>query len=528
MSVFSAARLLGLPGLLGLIGPSGLLALVACAPVPPQGPAPTPRTPAAAGLAADATTPRPAEQWWREFGDPALDALVERALSDQPSLAVAAARTARAGAAVADRRASARPRLGLEADVGTQRYSEHGIFPPPIAGSTRDSYTVQVAGAWEIDFFGRHKAALESALGAERALQAEQQSARTLLATQVVRAWVQLARLEEDRRLALRHLELRTTMLALTRQREAAGLDSRLELRQAEGALPEARRQIEALDEQRALARNALAALTAQPMATVSTLLETRPPALATLRPPALPARLGADLLGRRADVVAARWRVEAATQEVTLARAQYMPDLDLVAFAGLNSLGLSRLVEFGSRNLGATAALRLPIFDGGRLDAQLGARHADLSAAVATYDTTVIDAVREAADAAATVQSLQRQRDEQAQVLAAAEGTWAAADERHRAGVGGALPVLGLELQWLQQRRAEAELRARSLEAQAQLMRALGGGYEADLRQPAAAPAGPAHAPAPVTSTASPLSTASTASATSPTTASAARKKND
>jgi len=482
--------------------PALLLALAACSPLPPQPPAPTPRSPAAAGLAAGVTTPRPAEQWWREFGDATLDALVERALADQPSLAAAAARTARAGAAVADRRASARPRLGLEADAGTQRYSEHGIFPPPIAGSTRDNYTVQIAGSWEIDFFGRHQAALESALGAERALQAEQQSARTLLATQVVRAWVQLARLEEDRLLATRQLELRTTVLALTRQREAAGLDSRLELRQAEGALPEARRQIEALDEQRALARNALAALTAQPVATVSAMLDARPPALATLRPPTVPARLGADLLGRRADVVAARWRVEAATQDVTLARAQYMPDLDLVAFAGLSSLGLSRLVEFGSRNLGATAALRLPIFDGGRLDAQLGARHADLAAAVATYDATVIDAVREAADAAATVQSLQRQRDEQAQVLAAAEGTWTAADERHRAGVGGALPVLALELQWLQQRRAEADLRARSLEAQAQLMRALGGGYEAGAR--------PNTAPASVTPTASTASAGS------------------
>ncbi len=94
MSLFSATRLPGRFGLIGLrdlIGLSGLLALVACAPVPPQTPAPTPRTPAAAGLAADANTPRPAEQWWREFGDPTLDALVERALSDQPSLAVAAA-----------------------------------------------------------------------------------------------------------------------------------------------------------------------------------------------------------------------------------------------------------------------------------------------------------------------------------------------------------------------------------------------------------------------------------------------------
>ncbi|MBK9132827.1 MAG: efflux transporter outer membrane subunit [Betaproteobacteria bacterium] len=476
------------------------LALTACAPLPPQPAAPQPRTPARLGLAEHTATPRPAEQWWRGFGDAALDAWVERALAGQPSLAAAAARTARAGAAVSAERAAGRPQLDLEADVGTQRYSEHGLIPPAVAGQVRDSATVQLAGRWEIDFFGRHRTALAAALGHERALAAEQQAARTLLAAEVVRAWVRLARLHDERTLAERALALRETMLALTRQREAAGLDSRLELRQAESALPDARRQIEALDEQMTRARHALAALAGEapgsmaatfawpapsspaastPSSAQSSLTPSTAPRLAPLQSPPLPTPLGADLLGRRADVVAARWRVEAATHGVALARAQYLPDFDLVAFAGFNSLGLSRLLDLGSRNLGARAALRLPVFDGGRLDAQLGARHADLAAAVAAYDGAVIGAVREAADAAASVRSLQRQRAEHEQTLAAAEAALAFAAERQRAGIGGALPVLTIELQVLQQRRAAAELHARSLDAQAQLMGALGGGYE-------------------------------------------------
>jgi len=452
-----------------------LLGLGGCARMAPQPVPPVPRAPVQAGLSESAPTPRPAEQWWREFGDPALDALIERALAEQPTLAVAAARAARANAAVLDRQAQGRPQLGLQADAGSQRYSEHGIVPPPIAGSVRDSYTVQLAGSWELDFFGRHRAALESALGAQRALQAEQQSARTLLAAQVVRAWVNLARLAEQRQIVERQLALRGTMLALTRQREAAGLDNRIELRQAEGALPDLRQQVEAIGEQMALARHQLAALSAQPP---QALAEARP-RLAPLRGPALPAHLGADLLGRRADIVAARWRVEAATQDIALARAEFMPDVNLMAFAGLNSLGLNRLVDLGSRTFGASAALRLPIFDGDRLNAGLEARHADLAAAVAAYDGAVIDAVREATDAVATVRSLQRQQAEQAQAQKAAEEAWAFGTERQRAGVGGALPVLALELQVLQWRRAEADLRARSLDAQAQLMRALGGGYQ-------------------------------------------------
>jgi NodT family efflux transporter outer membrane factor (OMF) lipoprotein len=454
-----------------------LLLLSACARLgpPPASTPPAPRPAQQAGLDERGSTPRPDAQWWRDFADPALDALVARALAEQPTLAMAAARVQRAGAALAAREAERGPRLAAQADIGTQRYSEHALVPPAVAGTVRDSTTVQLAGSWEVDFFGRHRAALASALGAQRALEAEQQSARALVAAQVVRAWVQLAALAEQRRLTERQLALRTSMLELTRQRQAAGLDSRIDVRQAEVPLPELRRQLEVLDEQAVLARNQLAALSAQPPQALATLQ----PQLAPLRMAAAPAHLGVDLLGRRAEIVAARHRVEAAAQDIELARAQFMPDLNLMAFAGFSSLGLNRLVDFGSRTFGAGAALRLPIFDNGRLHANLDARHADLAGAVAAYDAAVIDAVRDAADAAASVQSLQRQQAEQAQTVAAAEGAWVHATERQRAGIGGSLPVLALELQWLQQRRTEADLRARQLDAQAQLMRALGGGYQ-------------------------------------------------
>jgi len=467
----------------GLAVSAGTLLLAACARLgpPPAREAPVPRTAAQAGLVdtaqAAATGTAQAslsESWWRDFGDPALDALVARALAEQPTLAAAAARVQRAGAAVTAREAERGPRLGLQADAGTQRYSEHALVPPAVAGEVRDNYTLQLAGSWEVDFFGRHRAALASALGAQRAQAAEQQAARSLLATQVVRAWVQLAALAEQQQITERLLALRTSMLELTRQREAAGLDSRIELRQAEGTLPELRRQLEALAEQMALARHRLAALSAQPPQALAGLQ----PRLAPLRTPVPPAHLGVDLLGRRAEIVAARQRIEVASQEVELVRLQYLPDLNLMAFAGFAALGLNRLVDFGSRTWGAGAALRLPLYEHGRLDAQLETRHADLAAAVGAYDAAVIDAVREAADAVASMRSLARQQAEAAQALAAAEGAWQFAGERQRAGIGGALPVMALELQVLQQRRAEAELRARGLDVQAQLMHALGGGF--------------------------------------------------
>lgn len=451
--------------------------LAGCAQPGPLPAGPVQRTASEVGLApqASAATPWPTAQWWREFGDPALDALVTRALADQPSLQVAAARIARAAAAVDERRASQGPSLSLGLDVSAQRYTEHGLYPPPIAGSVRESLTGQFNANWEMGFFGRHQAALQAALGTQQALLAEQQSARALLATQVVRAWVALARQAEQKSITEELLAARTQAVGLMRERQAAGLDNAVELRQAESSPPELRQQIEALQEQMTLSRHQLAALSAQPPQALATAL----PALAPLQVNALPDRLGADLLGRRADIVAARWRVEAATQDEALARAQFMPDVNLFAFAGLASLGLDHFIDLGSRNFSGGAALRLPLFDGGRLNAQLGARHADLGAAVAAYNGAVLDAVRQAADAATTLRSLQAQQREQSRSLAALEHAWMLARQRADAGLSNRLPALGLQGQVLAQRRNAIELRARVLDAQAQLMHALGGGYQ-------------------------------------------------
>lgn len=477
----AAARPAGrrLPWLLPLLP----LLLAACASPgslpPPLAVAP----PAAAGLADDAATPFPDAAWWRAFGDPALDALVERALADQPGLQVAAARLARAAALVAQTEGAQGPQASLGFDATRQHYTAQGLVPKPIAGHSWTSANLQVGASVELDFFGRHQAALQAALGQQRAAAAELQAARVLLASNVARAYAGLARLLALRQVAERSLAQREAVLDLTRQRVAAGLDTRVEQRQAEGTVPDARAQLQALDGQIALAHHQLAVLSGQaPQA-----LAGFSPALVALRPAALPQRLGADLLGRRADVVAARWRVEAALQDVALARTQFYPDVNLVGFVGLNALGLNHLLDLDSRNLGVGPALRLPLFDGGRLRANLRGRAADADAAVAAYNGAVLDAVREVADAGATLQALARQQDESAQALAAAEDAHALAGQRHRAGLGSRLAVLQAETAVLAQRWNAVDLQARAVDAQLALMRALGGGWRDELPAQAA-----------------------------------------
>jgi outer membrane protein TolC len=160
------------------------------------------------------------------------------------------------------------------------------------------------------------------------------------------------------------------------------------------------------------------------------------------------------------------------------VARTLFYPNVSLTAFVGLNSFGLDRLLNAGSANYGAGPALRLPIFDAGRLRANLRGKAADLDAAVESYNTTVLDAVHDAADQIASLQSVERQRREQAAAQSAAESAYDLALQRYRAGLGTYLVVLTAETNVLAQRRAGADLKARALETQVDLARALGGGY--------------------------------------------------
>ena len=456
-----------------------LLCLGALAGCASQGPAHSPlptRSAADVGLHARASTPV-AAQWWTALGDAQLNRLVAQALQGSPSLAVLQARQTRALALSDAARTASQPHATLEADAARQRYSANGLFPAPIAGNTWDSANLQAGLSWSPDFFNRHRAELQAALGQARAAQADSAAATSALATQVSRSYIALARLLAQRAVAEQHLAQRNALLQLTQERTQAGLDSKVELTQAEAALPEARGQVEALDEQITLARRQVAALCGQAPDAQAALT----PQLERLALGEMPAVLGADLLGRRADVVAARWRIEAAGQDVAVARTAFYPDINLSAFVGLNALGFDQLLRASSRQMGVAPALTLPLFDGVRLRAQLGAKQAELDAAIAQYNGAVLSAAKEAGDAIGSVQSLARQQALQAQTAAKTETAYGFAVQRFRAGLGNYLVVLSTESPLLAQRRLGIDLRARQLDTHVQLMQALGGGWSDD-----------------------------------------------
>lgn len=445
------------------------------------------RDAASLGLPAAVTatsTPAVSADWWRDFGDEQLNQLVTRALQSSPNLKLAQSRLARAQAVTEVADAARLPQVNAQLDATRQHYTANGLVPPPVAGTIRETGTAQLNASWELDFFGKNRAALDAALGSVHAAEADAQAARVLLASNVVRSYFQLVRLNEQVAVARRTLAQRQETLKLVQDRVNAGLDTRLELRQSEGGLPEARLQLETLQEQMALTRNALGAMVGQPDIALATI----PPAQEALKNIAVTAAIPADLLGRRADITAARWRVEASVKDVANAKTQFYPNINLVAFAGFSSIGLNRLLDSGSQQWGVGPALRLPIFDAGRLRANLRSKSADLDAAVESYNAAVLDAIRDVADQVASMQAIGRQQAEQRAAAAAAEGAYEIAVQRYKAGLGNYINVLTAETSVLAQRRGAVDLAARALDTQVGLIRALGGGYApAPLPQAAA-----------------------------------------
>ncbi len=454
---------------------AGVASLAACANFSGISPQSTALTSEQLNFTASSTVQALPALWWESFGDAQLNRLVADALANSPSLRVAQTRLDRVQAAQDSLRGTEGPQVNASLDMTRQRFSATSIYPPPLGGSVRNIGTLQLGASWEIDFWGKNRAALNAALGQEQAALADAQAARLLLASSVTRTYFQLVRLEAQLGIAKRTLAQREQTRNLVQDRVNAGLDTQLELQQSLGGLPEAKLQIEILQEQKQWALNALAALTSKPNVTPAFDV----PAQSAIKKVAIGNSMPMDLLARRPDIAAAQQRARAASFDVDSAKAQFYPNINLMAFTGLSSIGFDNLLEAGSAQWGVGPAVRLPIFDGGRLRANLRTKTADLDAAVESYNSVVIEAVRDVADQLASAQSIDKQQTEQAQAQSHAETAYAIATQRYEAGLGTFLHVLTAETAVLAQRRAAADLQARALDTQVQLMRALGGGFQ-------------------------------------------------
>lgn len=416
----------------------------------------------------------PEHAWWETFDSADLNDWVKRSLAGNAGLREAASRLDAAEAVARQSRAGTRPRGDASASSIYQRYSEHAGHEAPMSGGRGSTNTLDVSLRYSLDFWGRNRAALRAALGEAAAQKSEWAAARQILVGKVVQTWVELAWHLEQQKLFSDAVAVRQRRLQLVRQRVAAGLDSPSASLQAEAEVSESLSDLAGIKEAIARRRHALAELAGEGVQAADGLT----PALADPAALDIPAAIPATLLGRRADIVAARQRVEAADARTEHARASFYPDVNLRAFAGLTSLGLSQWLEAGSRTYGLEPAISLPLFDGGRLRGELKQREAEYNQAVEQYNGLILRAAREVADALASIDAVAQQRDRQRHVIATAEAAHALALRRYAQGQDSHLSVLATETSWLEARATGIDLRARALELQAELAVALGGGF--------------------------------------------------
>ena len=421
----------------------------------------------------------PARDWWTALGDPQLDALIGEALRDNPSLAAADARVRQAQAQAGLANAARKPMLGASVRETAVQLPET-LAPAPLGGDLQASTMLMLDFKWSPDPWGGKRAKYEAAVGQARAARVDAQAARLALSSSVARGYVALAQAYEMLDVAQREQARASRLLALGRQRVDAGLDNQLQLHRSESTIAAARQQAQAAQQQIDALRNALAALLGKGP---DRGLDITRPRLLDAPSPGVPSVLPSELLGHRADVVAARWRVEAASRGIDAGKAAFKPSINLNALVGLASAGLSELFS-GDALLGfGGPAVSLPIFEGGALRSRLAKADADYDLAVANYNQTLVAALHEVTDAVQAARSLDAQIASATQARDAARAALRIADARYEAGLGTQLDVLATQRPLLQLEQQLAALAAQRYAAAIDLDRALGGGL---------APAGP------------------------------------
>jgi outer membrane protein, multidrug efflux system len=418
----------------------------------------------------------PAADWWKRYQDPTLDELIALGLANSPSLATAHARYDTARQSVRLAAAASGAQLTANADTDRQRLSDNGIFPPQLLGFTwYNQSDLGLQASYTFDWWGKQRDAVEAAMDQAHAAQADRSDAALTLAASIADTYFGWQ--ADQNRLALTREKIAVveSEAKVTAVRIQADLDAADEQNHSNLALAAQREQMAALEGSARLRVVALAALVGRSAGELPALTPKPLPSF----PGLLPDNVKLDLIARRADITASRWRVQAAEKNLASARADFYPDVTISALAGVSSIDIGKLLEYGSRVPQATAAIHLPIFDAGRLKARYGGAQAAVDSAVSAYQDSVINAARDVALQAATRTQIDAQHTQRLIEVDAASRLALAAGARVRQGLTDSRTELQATESWIDQRDALLQLAASALSADIALQRALGGGYE-------------------------------------------------
>ncbi len=426
----------------------------------------------------------PSEQWWEMFEDPQLNQLIQTALRESPTIQQALAKVALAEQEARKERSTLFPRLDLDGKEQWEYFSKNGFIrsfyptvPPVVPPPTVNQLDLTLNFNYEIDFFGRNRNLFKAALGLARAQRAEAKQAILILTTLIAQTYIELQTKLAQKEVEEERLEQRNQLFELTSARESNGLDAATPVLEREQSFYAVKQTLLELDKGIALDRHTLSILVGL---SPDTDIAPEPMRAIFERPVAIPAELSSDLLARRPDLTAQIWRIESAAKEIGAAKADFYPRVNLMAFAGLESLAFNKLFQMGSKQGGLAPSIHLPIFTGGKLTANLKSKVAAFNEETFRYNDLLLHAAKEVADQITILSSTFDTLTQQINMLETADDQWELEYSRYKNGVDSFLAVLEKEDNVLNQRFQVFGLERNYLLAVLKMVKALGGGYHA------------------------------------------------
>lgn len=412
----------------------------------------------------------PAEGWWHGYQSPALNELLHRAREGNLDLASSAAQLLQADAQLRQAGASLLPQLG--GSLGASRSESQRAAEP---SSNRRSYSAALNASYEVDFWGRNRANVESARAALQASRFDRQTLALSIDASVASTWIQWLETHERLQLARRSLENAERVLELIEARQRFGAADRLEVSQQRTLVLQLQASLPALDQSELQLRNALALLLGEAPGTTLP----APIALGNVAVPEIGVGLPAELLARRPDIRASEARLAAANADLNAARAALYPSIQLTGQLGVQSLALSGLVNDPARTWNLVAGLTQPIFQGGRLRAQVDLSAARQEELLVNYQRVVLQALQDADTALGAVYRARMRFALLEQANEEARRSFDLAETRYRAGAITQQSLLDTQRTWYQSQDSLAQQRSAWLQTTVDLFRALGGGWQ-------------------------------------------------
>jgi outer membrane protein, multidrug efflux system len=422
--------------------------------------------------------PRDAEikqNFWEVFDDPVLSALELQATTNSPDIRAAFERVEQARAVARITRADLFPGVSFDPNGNRTRYSANRTVQPgsSVLGYTGNDYFLPLDLSYEIDLWGRVRRSFRAAREQAQGSAAAYQNLLLSLQADVAQTYFMIRSVDLDRTVVAQSVDLRQKNLTLVESLHRGGADSAVDLAEAQTELASAQADVFGLNLQRAQLENALAVLCGRNSSTFSLAETTR-----LYKPPEIPVGLPADLLERRPDVAEAERSMAAASEGIGVAKAAFFPSIQLTASAGTESVDLKDVFNWESRAWSLGPNITLPIFEGGRIRADLQRARAAYEEAVAQYRSQVLVAFHEVEDGLIGLRLLKEQFDAQMRAVAGAKQVAELSRLRYKEGLASYFEVVINDRTMLENEITAYALNGQRMVTTVLLIKALGGGW--------------------------------------------------